>query len=665
MTARLEATSSPEIDTRQHGMEILTPKSYGIAGRLLVASAAEASDLHLVLNPAEDIKTTLVPYLTTKLEDPTTTRDVSKISKITQRLSTSERAAAWDGTTDLDAALTEWVRGFTTYATHTTKEGRRNTISGLAGKDATTLTEVDSRVLYETFCKDNESKTGEYVNATIGRLKGPDGKVDVAKLQAELDDIQWLASRFFGVETAKAVAELVKLEAELTNNKPNTINVLLKDPATSRIDDFYKEEAELLSKLLGEPVHTRDTAATRPVSATPPPFPPAPWPTPTTEPSTPPHVTRAPWDTTPAPTEPEATVAAISDEELEEAMESETGKKVENLLGSYVTLLEKDALSEEDEAERLRLISELDETVGNRGAVSESIEKIHTFYKKLKESGINISEVEDSDDLLRKMPTIEPYLDEYEDAEQRLYVTAFKNTETIPTPGEPITPQPIPVEPPADLGSEQPVPTAVPEPMPAAPTPTEVAALPEEQEDAPEPAVAPPSRVRTEQQILNDIAQETGPRNPKTLEERLAEVQAEIESINAGTFRGVDGRVLPQSMLDTLLESDREAEIKLKQAIQDQNKATDRPLFATQDQDAAGQTQPVPQEDEPPQPRVEQPEEVLTPLPDAPEPPLFTTQDAATADEPIQPVTEQEQPSNRNPFSWVTEGFRRGSSGQD
>ncbi len=628
MTARLEATSSPEIDTRQHGMEILTPKSYGIAGRLLVASAAEASNLHLILNPAEDIKTTLVPSLTTKLEGPDANRD---ISKITQRLSTTERTAAWDGTTDLDAALTEWVRGFTNYATHTTKEGRKNTISGLAGKEAATFTEEDSRILYETFCRDNESNTGQYVTATIGRLKGADGKVDVAKLQAELEDIQWLASRFFGIETAKAVAELIKLEAELTNNKTNTINVLLKDPATSRIDDFYKEEEELLSKLLGEPVHTRDTAATRPSAtaqpATPPPLPPAPWPTPA-------PTTQAPWDAVPAPTPPETTLAPIADDELEEAMESETGKKVEQLLGSYVTLLEKDTLSQEDETERLRLIGELDETVGNRGTVSESLKKIHTFYAKIKESGVNISEVEDSDDLLTRLPTIEPYLDEYEDAEQKLYIAAFKNTESTPTPREPIAPQPIPVEQPADLGSEQPVPTATPEP----------AATPEP-EDAPEPAIAPPSRVRTEREVLSDISHISEERTIRpiiTPEQELARVQAEIQSIKDGTFRGVDGRVLPESILKTLLESDEEAEIKLKQAIQDQNQTADRPLFATQDQEAAEQTQPVPQEDEPAQPRIDQPEEILTPLPDAPEPPLFTTQDDAVAAEPEQPAVNEE-----------------------
>lgn len=454
MTSRLEVAAAPiNLEIPQHNMEILTPKTYGLAGRLLAASVATSTELPQILDPNADIQSTpIYSSLITKLEAPGATRN---ISQITQALSTQERAAAWDGTPDLSAALTEWARGFTTYAKNTTKEGRRNAISGLAEKDATSFTEADSLALYDKFCKDNASDTSTFVNATIGRLKdAATGKVDITRLNAELADIEWLASRFFGVETAKAVGELIKVEAELENNKENTINVLLKDAATSRVDSFYPEEEDMLAKLFGRPIATPVTTppapAPEPTPAATPQLPPTPaaWTAPApsgTSPATSP-LPRAPWEAAPAPEQP------ITEAQIQEARESEVGREVEKYLGELKAILERAHNNEalEDDA-RLRdlLLDELDVRVGNQESVLNALEQINRLYKHLSEGRLTPAYHANREEFLNQHPDFKSLDEDARQEEAKLYIAAYTNSPSTPVEpvadGAPTAPEPDPI----------------------------------------------------------------------------------------------------------------------------------------------------------------------------------------------------------------------------
>lgn len=228
----------------QSNPEILKPESYGgVYGRLLVASYSPPENLPNYLNPEWQIG--LLPPI-----DASAPRNYSQI---TEKLSKTEREAAWGEMRSPDEyanAYNEWAGKFTNAIKTTNDEGMKTVVQLISGKDVSEYTDQDTRRLYDALCS-GQSDTTTFVNVIVKNLNPIDTskKIDPQDLNALMPSIKRVASWFFGKQTAEVVSKKVELEAALTNDAPGTIHTLELDTGPSRMNNLNPGEIAILTPL--------------------------------------------------------------------------------------------------------------------------------------------------------------------------------------------------------------------------------------------------------------------------------------------------------------------------------------------------------------------------------------------------------------------------------
>ncbi len=217
-----EPSPSPEI--------LDLPKYVGLYGRILVATK-RPDDPDSVLKP--DSPVGQIPEI--KFED------LRDYTPITWNLSATERVEAW-GETPFARAYEDWKTKFTNAINAAQK--RKEAFAIISGKQADQFSKDDTDILYKKLCE-GKSDTTEFTRTVVDNLLGGEGKVNPEKLQELKTQIEWIAGRLFGKQTASVVARMVEIEASIKNEAQAAIDAIISKP--ERINILTPEERKILA----------------------------------------------------------------------------------------------------------------------------------------------------------------------------------------------------------------------------------------------------------------------------------------------------------------------------------------------------------------------------------------------------------------------------------
>jgi len=268
-----ETTRPPE--TQPANRELLDVENQGgIAGRILYATQFPPADGIRYLNPKEPI--TDMPHV-----DPNTDRNYNFI---TDELSKGERDDAWKDQKDLKAAYEQIWRPKFTHAVND-RDSRKAVIKAIIGKDAADIadiTEKDVDDMYDKYCRGKSDITAYVSDVITGFTQGD--KVNEEEIKEKMEDIQWVASKFFGSQSSEIAVIVAKVEVILKNQQQET---LAKFYTMDRLNKLEGSEGKLLEAVfqsLREPTPATPAAGTPAAGA-------APTPTPGEIPAAPPATT--------------------------------------------------------------------------------------------------------------------------------------------------------------------------------------------------------------------------------------------------------------------------------------------------------------------------------------------------------------------------------------
>lgn len=238
-----EPAVAPEPRLEPTPADILRSERYGLYARLYLASL-DPHDAPSYLNPNPDITVGIGALAL----DPSGERNYTDVTK---NLSEGERRETWNEFIkefSFEDAYEKWSGGVTKSIKTTTDKRIINAIKAIAGKDAADFTEEDVKTrLYNPFAK-GKSDTTPFVGSVIGSYR-IDGKVDVERLKADMEGIKWVASQLFGKKSSGLIVAAAELEAGMRIDGRKTIEILLQDTTTSRLNRLNEEEKTILAPL--------------------------------------------------------------------------------------------------------------------------------------------------------------------------------------------------------------------------------------------------------------------------------------------------------------------------------------------------------------------------------------------------------------------------------
>lgn len=163
--------------------------------------------------------------------------DFAGYNQVVSGLSMSERTKTWEGKS-FEKAYAQWSGSLLSSIHLSNSPQRQDVIKHFIGKEYSTVTDIDIRSLYDTYCRD-----GSNVDAFIEKAMENLGS---------MEDIEWLAKKLFGKNSGIITRRILELESNLNSNEDKTIqSIFYKDGAINfdRINNPTNEEKEILESL--------------------------------------------------------------------------------------------------------------------------------------------------------------------------------------------------------------------------------------------------------------------------------------------------------------------------------------------------------------------------------------------------------------------------------
>jgi hypothetical protein len=231
MTEPKTETSAAQPEAVQPAEQLLDLNRYqALYGRVFMAASSNPD----LLNPAEILDPSI------KIDDSlldgwskATSLGSRSYDFVISNLSVAERQNAWKGM-DFNEAYIKWSGALRSSIILTTSESRKKVIELFLGKTHADITDDDIQKLYNTYCEGG-SKITEFVKK--------------AKTLDANEDLEWLAGKLFGKDSAFIIKGVSSLENVYENSKNKNFIPNLLWGENNRANNPSDEEKYYLGKL--------------------------------------------------------------------------------------------------------------------------------------------------------------------------------------------------------------------------------------------------------------------------------------------------------------------------------------------------------------------------------------------------------------------------------